>query len=134
MIPPGWNVTEPLQVAKEFVVFVREFRGAPQEIKVFASTLDGFSGALKQLDKRLRHPDLVPAEEYDGLKSAFIDCMHCAESCQNFINQFNQDVRVPVSAGHKLKWIWKKDQSLALERSMASKISIITMHLNVAAM
>lgn len=132
MVLPGWNVTEPLQVAKEFCVFVRKFRGAPAEIKVFASKLDGFSSVLKQLDKRLHHPDSVPAEDYDGLKSAFIRCMHCAESCQNFINQFNQDVRVPVSAGHKLKWVWKKDQALALEQSMNSQISITTMHLGVA--
>lgn len=141
MIPPGWNVTEPLQIAGKFYIFVRAYRGADEEIKSFASQVNTFRAALKALDECLMNPDSTPLDDNDPLKVASDGCKRCAENCQKFIKNFfrqfdpkqlDEPARDEVGPGQRLNWIWKKDAATKLELEMSQQVNYINLHLNIA--
>lgn len=141
MVLPGWNVTEPIQVAGKFYTFVQEYRGADKQIKSFASQVETFRAALKALDECLMNPDSTPLDDNHHLKIASDGCKHCAENCQKFINNFFRQFdpkqlhappRDEVGPGHRLNWIWKKDAATKLEQEMSHQVDNINLHLNIA--
>lgn len=143
MVLPGWNVTEPLQVAGKFYIFVRAYRDADQQIKDFASSVNDFCASLKALDECLKNPDATPLDDNDHLKVASNGCQKCAESCQKFVKNFfnvNQlDPNQPdapagddVSPRRRLNWMWKKDAATKLTQDMIRQINYINLHLNIA--
>ena len=141
MVLPGWNVTEPLQVAGKFYIFVQAYRGADEQIESFALHVQTFRTALEALDECLMNPDSTPLDNNDPLKLASDDCKRCAENCQRFINNFfrqfdaNQidaPARGSVGPGHRLNWMWKKDEATKLALAMDQQVHYINFHLNVA--
>ena len=130
MVLPGWNVTEPLQVAGEFYVFVRKFQAAPEKIKAFASLVENFSHILRSIDDCLQDPNPVPIGDYENLKLASVSFKKCAEECQNFIQQFFEENG--YGTGKKLKWIWKKEQASDLQTDMYQQIQIMSLYINIA--
>ncbi|MCJ1462259.1 hypothetical protein MMC07_000859 [Pseudocyphellaria aurata] len=143
MVLPGWNVTEPLQVAGKFYIFVRAYRDADEQIKNFASSVNDFCVALQALDKCLKSPHATPLDDNDPLKVASDGCQRCAESCQKFVKNFfssneldpNQpDAHAGDGLGPKrrLNWMWKKDAATKLTHEMSQQILYISLHLNIA--
>lgn len=130
MVLPGWNVTEPLQVAKEFYVFVRKFQAAPEKIKAFASQVENFSHILRSIDDCIQDPNPVPISDYENLKLAAVSFKKCAEDCQNFIEQFFEESG--YRAGRILRWIWKKEQASDLQTEMYQQIQIMSLYINIA--
>lgn len=147
MVLPGWNVTEPLHVAAKFAVFVRKYRGAPQQIATFASQVEIFRGAFDVFERCFKDPDSIPEEDLDSLKAILDDFQRCANDCQAFIgrffDQFGTSPNEEAGAGGRLNaqinrataqvnWIWKNDEAVALKDDMNRVVAIATLHLNVA--
>lgn len=147
MLPPGWNVTEPLHIAARFAVFVQKYRGAPQQIKTFASEVEVFCGALKVFERCFKNPESSPAEDLDSLKAISDDFQRCANNCKAFIrrffDQFGTSAKEDAGAGGRLNaqinraaaqvnWIWKNDEANALKHDMSRVVAIANLHLGVA--
>lgn len=141
MVLPGWNVTEPLQVAWKFYNWVRNFRDADDEIKTFAVQVESFCDVLKALDECLKNPDSTPLHDDDPLKVASDGCKRCAEHCKKFVNhffrQFNGKIpdaptRDDVGPSHRLNWMWKKDEATKLALEMNRQIHNINLHISIA--
>lgn len=154
MVLPGWNVSEPLHVAAKFAVFVQKYRGAPQQIKSFASDVDVFRGALKVFERCFRNPETIPDEDLDSIKIISDDFQRCANNCQAFIgrffDQFSTSPKEDARAGGRLNaqidrataqinraaaqvnWIWTADEANALKHDMSRVVAIANLHLGVA--
>ena len=137
MVLPGWNISEPLQVAAKFCKFVREYRGAPKQIKKFASQVDDFCFALKALDSCLQNPSSIPPDKLKILRDASEGSSRlCAETCQKFVNGFftsnNASQCDEVGAGNRVNWIWKEKEAAELKQDMNSQVGLINLHLNLA--
>lgn len=139
MVLPGWNVTEPLQVAARFCEFVQAYRGAPYQIRNFASEVDAFRVALKALESCLNNPASIPPNDLTILKNASEGRLRrCAEDCQKFVDGFFKSINAPardeIGAGNRLNWIWKEKEAAALKQDMNSQVTYILLHLSVAQM
>lgn len=147
MVLPGWNVTEPLHVAAKFVLFVQNYRGAPQEMQTFASEVEVFRGALKAVESCFKNPDSILEEDLDDLKAALDDFQLCANKCQAFIERFYDQLRtspnVEARAGGRLnaqiiraaalvRWLLKNKEAIALKNNMSRVVAIANLHLSVA--
>lgn len=139
MVLPGWNVTEPLEIAVKFYTFVRAYRDANDQIKTFASQVNSFCATLRDLDQCLNNPDATPLEDNDPLKLASDGCRLCAENCQTFLENFfkqfdppQPNVKAREEVGRRLQWMWRKDEATILVAEMSRQISYIGLHLNIA--
>lgn len=147
MVLPGWNVTEPLHVAARFAVFVQKYRGAPQQIKMFASEVEVFRGAFKVFERCFKNPESIPVEDLDSLKAISDDFQRCANDCEAFIGrffgQFATSAREDAGAGGRLNaqinrasaqvnWLWKTDEADGLKHDMNRVVAIANLHLGVA--
>lgn len=147
MVLPGWNVSEPLHVAARFAVFVQKYRGAPEQIKSFASDVDVFCGALNVFERCFRNPESISGEDLDGIKAISDDFQRCANKCQAFIgrffDQFGTSAKEDARAGGRLNaqikraaaqvnWIWSADEANALKHDMSRVVAIANLHLGVA--
>ncbi|MCJ1427206.1 hypothetical protein MMC29_005109 [Sticta canariensis] len=141
MVLPGWNVTEPLEVAAKIYTIVRAYRDADGQIQSFASQVSIFCTTLRALDECLKNPDATPLDDNDPLKIASDGCRRCAENCQSFVEDFlkqndlpqpNAKARQEGGPGRRLQWIWRKDQATALAEEMGRQISYIGLNLNIA--
>lgn len=154
MVLPGWNVTEPLHVAAKFVAFVQKYRGAPQEIKTFASEVEVFQRTLKVVERCFKNPDSIPEEDLENLKAALDDFQLCANKCQAFIERFYDQLGTSPNeeagasgrlnaqidrattqinrAAALVKWLMKNDEAIALKYNMSRVVAIANLHLSVA--
>lgn len=147
MVLPGWNVSEPLHIAVRFAVFVQKYRGAPQQIKSFASDVDVFRGALNAFERCFRNPESNPEEDLESIKAISDDFQRCANNCQAFIgrffDQFDTSAKEDTRAGGRLNaqinraaaqvnWIWSADEANTLKHDMSRVVAIANLHLGVA--
>ena len=132
MVPLGWNVTEPINAAVRFAVFVRKYRDAPEEIQEFALQLDAFRLVLEAFDACHKHPESFDIQVRQRLNSVSERCRRCAENCKAFIDKFfNQNA---IGAGNKLLWVWSKEKAISLGTKMREQVELINVHANLAEM
>lgn len=114
MIPPGWNVTEPIGVAVKIVRIIEALKNAPEETKVFAHRLESFRKGLNTLQKILEGgaDSSLLREHVDELKSVVEESQTCVQRCEVFITS------VQKPAG----WVWKKDQANRLSGEIDSRL------------
>ena len=137
VVPPGWNVTEPLHVAKKVYDYIQAIRGASDEVKSFASKLNTFCVALEALEKSLESPLTPSADNASYLRHTLDGCWTCAADCQKFIEQFkslNEPAQGKYNTGDKVTWVWKKDTAAKLRQEIDSQIHGITFLLSVASL
>ena len=137
MIPPGWNVTEPLHIAKKLYDYIQALRGASDEVKSFASKLRTFCIALEELEKCLANLTTASADDTKHLRDTLDGCWNCAMKCRDFIDQFkelNEPIQGKINAGGKLNWVWKKDTAARLRLEINSQIDDINLLLGIASL
>lgn len=135
MVLPGWNVSEPLQVAVRLCKFVQAYRDAPTQIQEFASQVSAFNAALKALERCLKNRATIPLDDLTIPKDTSGGLRHCAEKCDDFVNGFFKDnapLRDEIGAGGRLNWIWKDNDAAALKQAMNTWVGIINFHFGVA--
>ncbi len=136
MIPPGWNVTEPMHVAAKLYDFVQKYRGAPEQIRAFATQVNTFCSAMKAFESCLKSPDSIPQDDLETLTTVSNGCKRCADHCQAFLGTFFKQLddfsQEEVRAGDRLNWIWKKDEAITLKQDMSEQVGIINLHLNIS--
>ena len=137
MVLPGWNVTEPVQVALLFIDFIRKVRDVPTDIAAFATQVKTLRSALLGLDECLKNPS-AHGEDYDGLRSAAEDIERVAEDCQSFLEKFFEEnyEKIPgqtddIGFRTRLGWFWHKDKAKKLTEDISTQIALLNMRFNI---
>ena len=137
IVPPGWNVTEPLHIAKKVYNYIQAIRGASVEVKSFASKLKTFCRALEALEECLASATIASVEGAEHLRNTLDGCWVCATDCQKFIEHFknlNEPVQGVSTTGDKVNWVWKKDTAARLRQEIDSQIVDINLVMNIASL
>ncbi|MCJ1393913.1 hypothetical protein MMC18_006789 [Xylographa bjoerkii] len=118
MALPGWNVTEPLHIAKKIYDLVSAYQDAPSEIRSFSSHVSGFCLNLEALDELLADSTYAA---YDVSARSFEPTLKrynvCVAHCKEFLKQIQEN----PTAGQKGKWLFKnKDKAATLGKEIDS--------------
>ena len=140
VVPPGWNVTEPIGLAIRLYRVAEQLRGAPEEAGLFVARIKSFSSALKQLQNILEKGNAA-ASSSDGLqelKTAVDESTVCVLRCENFSQRFfnlvnNAGVQ-RANIGQAARWVWKKEEVSRLAAEMDSHIQAILLGIGVQTM
>ena len=133
----GWNVTEPINIAKKLYDYIQALRGASDEAKSFAAKLKTYCVALEELDKCLPTPTAASINDSEHIRATLDGCRACAIECQNFIDQFkklNEPIQGKNKTGERVNWVWKKDTAVKLRYDIESQISDINLLLHITSL
>ena len=123
MILPGWNVSEPVQLAFKLYEVVEALKNAPGEARAFISKVDDFRRTLNALEHTIGGDDETrfPSQDLDILEAALEHCQACVKRCEEFSKPFRNLARdgngTLTSVGQRMRLLWqdKKVQKLAVE-------------------
>lgn len=127
MVLPGWNVTEPLNVAISLCRMVREYHGALNEMKDFAASVGEFCLILEAFKECLARLDTIPPNVLQRLQSTSSACQICMEECKTFTDRFSADRK--VGPGQRLTWMWKEKTAAKLMQNMLRQKANVTLHI-----
>jgi hypothetical protein len=137
VIPPGWNVTEPIALAGKLFHVVQSFRSASEEARSFAFKVDTFRSNLNQLQKELENP----SENVTRLKPILVHCQNIVEKCEAFDKRFkelNKSNLTIVAAGRLTSsWVWNKETAgtaTKLRHEIDSLTNDITVSISIDSM
>ncbi len=94
MVLPGWNVSEPVELAFKLYGVVEALRSAPDNAKAFVSKINHFSGNLKELQMVLKSNMAAHSpQELERLRAIVVDCEACVKRCEEFSKDFGKLTR-----------------------------------------
>ena len=134
MIPPGWNVTEPISLAASLCKVVDSLRAAPEDAKAFKAQIEKFSQSLGALQRVIDESlALGPDKEHTHLRATLADCQLCVQRCQKFQESFqklcNEGRTKLTDAGQLARWVWSDKQIGRLRHDIDSQMSSIGLSL-----
>ena len=89
MVLPGWNVSEPIDLAYKLYEIVESLRSAPENAKAFISKTKSFEGNLDELDRVLGSE--IPSQSgQDLLRATVQECRTCIKRCENYSDGFSK--------------------------------------------
>lgn len=137
VVPPGWNVTEPIGLAVRLYRVAEQLRSAPAEADLFVARIKSFSHALQKLQKILENGDTA-ASSTDGLQAletAVNQSQSCVLRCENFSQRFfglvNDAGVQRANVGQAAKWVWKREDVSRLAAEMDTHIQAILLGIGI---
>ncbi len=139
VVPPGWNVTEPIGIAIKVYEIVEKLKDAPKSAKYFKSKIEGLGRTLSLLQGvLLRIGDgtaaPLPADNFAQLREEVIGLQECVEDCEVFIAPYvslTSDGSRKPSAAAKARWVWDEKKGKEYSRQIESHIHFINLILNI---
>ena len=137
MVLPGWNVSEPVQLALKLYEVGEALKKAPDGAKAFTSKVKGFQRALKVLQQTLEEDagNRVSVHDLDHLQATVVDCQECVDRCEKFSEPFQDLVRDGrggwIRAGQRVRLVWQEKTVAKLSSEIDSHVASITLHLNI---
>ena len=94
MVLPGWNVSEPVDLAFKLYGVVEALRSAPDNAKAFVSKINSFSGNLEELQIVLESNSAShSAQDLKHLRTIVVDCDACVKRCEEFSKDFGKLIK-----------------------------------------
>ena len=91
MVLPGWNVSEPIDLAYRLYQVVEALRSAPDSAKAFVSKINNFSANLRELQKILESDNPShSAQNLERLRATVLECQACVKRCEDFSEGFGK--------------------------------------------
>ena len=91
MVLPGWNVSEPIDLAHRLYQVVEALRSAPDSAKAFVSKINNFSANLRELQNILESDTPShSAQDLEHLRATVIECQACVKRCEEFSEGFGK--------------------------------------------
>jgi len=123
MVLPGWNVSEPIQLAFKLGDVIKALKDAPDEAKAFLKKVNGFNRSLQSLQPVLKNhaQSSFSTQDFDNLQATLVDCQECVARCEQFSKSFKDltgdGKGAMASAGQRVRLVWqeKKVAKLAAE-------------------
>ena len=134
---PGWNVSEPVQLALKLYEVCEALKNAPEGAKAFTSKVKSFQLALKVLQQTLEEDvdHRVSVQEFDHLQEIVADCQDCVKRCQKFSEPFQDLVRDGrggwIKAGQRVRLVWQEKAVTKLSAEIDGHVASITLHLGI---
>ena len=89
MVLPGWNVSEPIDLAHRLYQVVEALRSAPDSAKAFVSKINNFSVNLRELQKILESDTSSRStQDFEHLRATIIECQAYVKRCEEFSEGF----------------------------------------------
>lgn len=130
VVPPGYNVTEPIGLAVRLYRVAEQLRSAPAEADLFVARIQSFSHALKKLQKILENGNAASStDDLQALEMALNQSQKCVLRCENFSQRFfgliNGAGVERANVGQAAKWVWKQEEVSRLAAEMDRRIQDI---------
>ncbi len=134
VIPPGWNVTEPLQLAWQLCRVAQSLKSASDDARTFAIKIQTFSSHLELLQEKLVAAGADSAKLFEKLRSTLSNCQECVKRCEEFNQQFRElngpNTSRSLVAG-PVRWVWKAKEADKLSHLIDSRMNDITVILAI---
>lgn len=89
MALPGWNVSEPIELAHKLYKVIVCLQSAPESAKAFLFKINNFRGNLDELQKVLAtNIACHPAQDLKPLEATVLECQACVERCEEYCKGF----------------------------------------------
>ena len=142
VVPPGWNVTEPIGIAIKLYEIGEKLNHAPKSAKYFKSKIESLAGSLSLLEEvLLRIGDggaaRPPADNFAQLRNEVNELQECIQRCEKFIATFvplTSDGSKKPSAAAKARWVWDEKKGHEHSAQIESHIHRISFNLNINAL
>ena len=139
MVLPGWNVSEPVDLALKLYQVVEALRSAPDSAKAFVSKINNFSCNLKEL-QRILDSDTASHSPQDSehLRTTLVECQACVKRCEEYSEGFEKltkDGRGKMDgAGQAARWTLEEKKVTRLKDKIDGLMNDIVMILAIRAL
>ena len=136
MVLPGWNVSEPIDLAYKLYEVVESLRSAPESAKAFVTKINNFHGNLKELQRILENDNgSHSAQEFDHLRATVLECQAIVQRCQEYSEGFEKltkDGRGKMDgAGQAARWTLQEKKVARLKEEIDGQINSIGLTLAI---
>ncbi len=136
MVLPGWNVSEPIDLAIKLYEVVESLRSAPETAKAFVSKINTFRGNLEELQKILKSEiTSQPSQDLDHLSATILECEACVKRCEEYSEGFRKltkDGRGKLEgAGQAARWTLQEKRVSRLREEIDSQMGSIGLTLAI---
>ena len=91
MVLPGWNVSEPIDLAHRLYQVVEALRSAPDSAKAFVSKINSFSVNLRELQNILESDARSrSSQDLEHLRATVTECQAYVKRCEEFSEGFGK--------------------------------------------
>ena len=139
VVPPGWNVTEPIGIAIRLYEIAEKLNHAPSRAKHFKSKIERLGDTLSSLEKvilRIRDGRTapLPTDNLAQLQKEVVGLQECIKHCEEFIAAFvplTGDASKKSSAAAKARWVWDEKKGNEYSALIESHIHYINLNINI---
>ena len=137
MVLPGWNVSEPVQLAVKLYKVVEALKNAPEDARAFSLKVDRFHRSLNVLLKTFEDDleNQSSPDHLDNLHATLIDCKDCVRRCEDFSRPFQdltKDARGHRNAGQRVRLLWHEEKIAKLAAEVDDQIANINTSLLIS--
>ena len=136
MVLPGWNVSEPIDLAYKLYEVVESLRSAPESAKAFASKVGNFRGNLKEL-RRVIETDTATrsTQDLEHLRATVLACEECVNRCEDYAEQFGKltkDGKGKMDgAGQAARWTMQEKKWTRMSHEINDQMNSIGLTLQI---
>ena len=136
MVLPGWNVSEPIDLAYKLYKVVESLRSAPESAKAFVSKINNFSSNLEHLQRILEKDTASHStKDFDHLRATVLECQACVKRCEEYSEGFGKltkDGRKKLdAAGQAARWTLQEKRVARLREEIDTQMSSISLTLTI---
>ena len=136
MVLPGWNVSEPIDLAYKLYEVLEALRSAPESAKAFVSKINAFSSNLSELQKILESETAShSAQDLEHLRATVLECQACVKRCVEYGEKFGKltkDGRGKMDgAGQAARWTLQKEKVARLREEIDGQMNSIGLTLQI---
>lgn len=133
MILPGWNVSEPIDLAIKLYDVVEALKNAPEGAKSFVYKVNSFRRSLEELQQTLKN-DIAArssAQDLDHLHATLLECQQCVQRCEEFGRRFESLTGDGKGGLLRARWVWQDKKVARLRAEIDSQMGSIGMSLMI---
>ena len=134
MVLPGYNVSEPIELAYKLYEIVESLRSAPESAKAFISKTNSFKGNLDELE-RVLESELPSQPGQDHLRATVRECQACIKRCEEYSEGFpklTKDGKGKADGvGQAARWTFQEKKVNRLREEIDTRMSSIGLTLAI---
>ena len=137
MVLPGWNVSEPIELAFKLYKVIESLKSAPEEAKAFVSKINKFSRSLRELQKTIEN-DIATrssAQDLDHLRETLEECQDCVKRCEEFGERFGNitgDGAASLRGAREATlFVWQDKKAARLRKEIDDQMNSIGLSLMI---
>lgn len=136
MVLPGWNVSEPIDLAYKLYKVIESLQSAPESAKAFVTKIKNFRSNLKELQKILESDiSSQGTQDLEHLSSMVVECEACVKRCEAYSEGFGKLTkdgrRKMEGAGQAARWTLQERTVAMLREEIDGQISRIQLTLAI---